>query len=693
MVKLDKNRVLDREVPFFYAKKMGICLCYVMDQAGIKHMEMPAHRLEDCLEFENMTIPKEAISFQGQKSDDVWVMMSKIDPQHMAEKMQEMIYDKDLYEIYVHNNTDEIIKFEDLHFNEYDNDTDTDEEIESIPWYGTGYIYTTHHKSGNYLSMTPQDIKSELERYVIGQEEACKQTAIMMYQHLHGHRTVGLLAGPTGSGKSYITESLQKIFPDVVYLREISNLTRDGWSGQKKASTLFKDVKDPYGYGGKIHPLIVLDECDKCFSPNFSSTGECVSEGVQSELLAAIHGADIEVKIESVEWVSNASVEGKLFDKNTNAAFDASNYPDAVANGVFFVALEDNGHVYAYVLNSDDSVVQIADIDSKLGGAMALDYDTYENVLWIAADNGYENRAAKAVFNGNENPDITIVKAPSGVDTSLNNEGFAIADKTYTVNGQRPVYRFQDGVAKGALSVGHLACSYINDTQDESEVIPSSPDTDIPADNTDTSSSNDNSSNDSIDVSTGNTNNSGSSNSSSAQNEESVSTSTNSSILTSTIIEQNVPMAESVNEALSMLEIVATGNDTNLKLDLLRKYSGKGLSLLVHLGNGVGFTVSSDIMDKIDSDIELGSTFAELNGFAEGFQTYQILPKKESNYNFEISTNKNVGAVNSGKTAYIFQKNSTTNTYERVKVMPLSEIGNVAFTSAQISDVIVLVQE
>lgn len=298
MVKLDKKRVLDREVPFFYAKKMDICLCYVMDQAGIKHMEMPAHRLEDCTEYENMTIPKEAISFQGQKSDDVWVMMSKIDPQHMAEKMQEMIYDKDLYEIYVHNNTDEIIKFEDLHFNEYNDDTDTDEETESIPWYGTGYIYTTHHKSGNYLSMTPQDIKSELERYVIGQEEACKQTAIMMYQHLHGHRTVGLLAGPTGSGKSFITESLQKIFPDVVYLREISNLTRDGWSGQKKASTLFRGVKDPYGYGGKIHPLIVLDECDKCFSPNFSSTGECVSESVQSELLAAIHGADIEVKID-----------------------------------------------------------------------------------------------------------------------------------------------------------------------------------------------------------------------------------------------------------------------------------------------------------------------------------------------------------------------------------------------------------
>ena len=95
----------------------------------------------------------------------------------------------------------------------------------------------------------------------------------------------------------------------------------------------------------------------------------------------------------------------------------------AVANGVFFVALEDNGHVYAYVLNNDESVVQI-------------------------------------VLNGTENPKITHVSPASGVNTSANNEGFAIADATYTVNGQRPVYRFCDGVTSGALTIGSIDCSY-----------------------------------------------------------------------------------------------------------------------------------------------------------------------------------------------------------------------------------------
>lgn len=85
--------------------------------------------------------------------------------------------------------------------------------------------------------------------------------------------------------------------------------------------------------------------------------------------------------IEAVEWVASGDVAGKLIDQNTGNAFDAAKYPNAVAGGVFFAALEDNGHVYAYVLNKDETVVQIAGIDAKLGGAMALDYDTYEDVL------------------------------------------------------------------------------------------------------------------------------------------------------------------------------------------------------------------------------------------------------------------------------------------------------------------------
>ena len=164
--------------------------------------------------------------------------------------------------------------------------------------------------------------------------------------------------------------------------------------------------------------------------------------------------------IEAVEWVSNAHVAGKLFDQNTNAPFNPANYPGAIADGVFFVALEANGHVYAYVLYDDETFVQIADINSRLGGAMALDYDEYENVLWVKADNTQGNRSAVLTFNGTPNVGIVHVNPPSGLAVNGNFEGFAIAEARYTVNGQRPVYHFEDGSTSRSLHIGSIWCDY-----------------------------------------------------------------------------------------------------------------------------------------------------------------------------------------------------------------------------------------
>lgn len=196
---------------------------------------------------------------------------------------------------------------------------------------------------------------------------------------------------------------------------------------------------------------------------NPKTEGEDLTAMMEWDLTESLPQVAANMGIEAVEWVSAANVNGKLFDQNTNAPFDVANYPDATADGVFFVALEANGHVYAYVLNSDGTSIQIADIDAKLGGAMALDYDTYEKVLWVAADNGYQNRSAKLTWNGTADVDVVLVKAPSGLDINANNEGFAIAEYTYTKDGERPVYRFRDGVNKEALMVGSLACDYVAD--------------------------------------------------------------------------------------------------------------------------------------------------------------------------------------------------------------------------------------
>ncbi len=177
-------------------------------------------------------------------------------------------------------------------------DTNRQESIESyIPWFAEEYSGPVHKNTrvNDYLSLTPQEIKTMLDRRVLNQEDACRKIAVMMYQHLQGHRFVGLLAGPTGAGKSFIAESLKEAFPDVVYLRDVSNVTADGWKGDKKVSTLFHGVHNPFAYNGKIYPLLFLDECDKLFTPKITSGGENASQTVQSEFLTVIQGSEIEI--------------------------------------------------------------------------------------------------------------------------------------------------------------------------------------------------------------------------------------------------------------------------------------------------------------------------------------------------------------------------------------------------------------
>ena len=162
--------------------------------------------------------------------------------------------------------------------------------------------------------------------------------------------------------------------------------------------------------------------------------------------------------IEAIEWVSNADAEKMFYDINTQKPFNPENYPNAVSSGVFFVSLEDNGHVYAYVLNHDGTSVQLADFDPHLGGAMALDYDTESDLLWVITDNNFNNRSAVLHFSGKKSPEVIYVNPPEGVDISHNHEGFAIGtlDKDASVQ----VYRFCDSSDKRSLSIGHLDAQY-----------------------------------------------------------------------------------------------------------------------------------------------------------------------------------------------------------------------------------------
>ena len=181
-----------------------------------------------------------------------------------------------------------------------------------IPWYEDGFIpeVSEGHSTQDYLKLTPKDIYNILIKNVLEQETACRAVAVMTFQHLHGHRSTAILAGPTGSGKTFLAETLKRAFPDVVYLRSISDLSQDGWTGSKKVINLVAGIESTYIPGTEISRLLFLDEADKCFQYKPSARGGVPSEDIQGELLSFIHGEELSVSP----------------DKNTTITLDTSKF-------------------------------------------------------------------------------------------------------------------------------------------------------------------------------------------------------------------------------------------------------------------------------------------------------------------------------------------------------------------------------
>lgn len=184
-----------------------------------------------------------------------------------------------------------------------------------------------------------------------------------------------------------------------------------------------------------------------------AAAGDLVAQQ-EWDLTAQLPAVGANLGVEAVQWVPDSALEGTLFDRNTGAAYDPSDYQGR-GDGLFFVAVEDNGGVYAFALGADGSATLVSEISPGLTGVMSLDYDSALGVLWAVCDNGCGGRSAQITLNGTENPDIAHFARPAGMP-DINNEGFATAPASLAVDGQRPVWWFADGYASEALRVGSL---------------------------------------------------------------------------------------------------------------------------------------------------------------------------------------------------------------------------------------------